>query len=77
MDAWPTLLSLGFLFFISIYMFSALGVELFSMLDLSEAPGIDRELNEKANFQDFMTAFITLLRCATGENWFSIMYECS
>ena len=34
-------------------------------------------LNVHANFQTFPTAFLTLLRCATGENWDMIMFDLS
>lgn len=34
-------------------------------------------MDRHANFQNFQSAFMTLLRCATGENWNQIMFECS
>ena len=72
----PTLSSLGFLLLLSIYMFSIIGIQLFAMIDLRKIPGVETELNQTSNFQNFFNAFMTLLRCATGENWNQIMFEC-
>ena len=33
------------------------------------------ELNVHANFQSFSAAFITLIRCSTGEDWDIIMFD--
>lgn len=33
------------------------------------------ELNEHVNFRDFVTSFLLLLRCATGESWHLIMFD--
>ena len=33
------------------------------------------ELNAHANFQDFGTSFLLLMRCATGESWHLIMFD--
>lgn len=33
------------------------------------------EMNYHVNFQTFGAAFLTLMRCATGEAWNSIMFE--
>ena len=35
------------------------------------------ELGMHANFQSFGTAFLTLIRCATGEAWNQIMFDSS
>lgn len=58
-------------------MFAIIGVQLFALQDLRETPGLDQEMGYFANFQSFDTAFMTLLRCATGENWNQIMFECA
>ena len=33
------------------------------------------ELNEHANFRDFSTSFLLLMRCSTGESWHLIMFD--
>lgn len=76
-EASSTLGSLGFLLMLSIYMFSIIGVQLFALVDLHRSPGIDAELDNHTNFQCFLNAFMTMLRCATGENWNQIMFDCA
>eukprot|EP00438_Fugacium_kawagutii_P004117 Skav212869 [mRNA] locus=scaffold151:59022:64713:- [translate_table: standard] len=46
-----------------------LGVSLFATTKLGDT------LNEHANFQNFIVAFITLFRASTGEAWNEIMHE--
>jgi len=45
------------------------GVQLFATVKFGD------NLSEHNNFQDFFTAFITLFRATTGENWNGIMYD--
>ena len=35
------------------------------------------EMNSHVNFQSFGPAFLTLIRCSTGEAWNTIMFETS
>ena len=54
---------------ILLFIYAALGLNLFSQVMLQD------QLNEKNNFQNFGNAMILLMRCATGEDWNLIMYE--
>jgi voltage-dependent calcium channel L type alpha-1D len=63
----PSLANIGFLLFLLLIFYSILGVNLFGKVK------INGELNSYANFQTFDNAFLTLLRCATGEQWNDIM----
>lgn len=74
-DAMPTLSSLAFLLLLSLYMSAIIGVQLFAMVDIREVAGFDSELNSDTNFQTFFSSFMTMLKCATGENWNAIMFE--
>jgi hypothetical protein len=65
----PALTNIGGLLVLFLYIFSILGVFLFSEVKLQNW------LDEHANFQSFGTAFLTLLRCSTGEAWNSIMVD--
>ena len=71
-ETWPTLSALCFLLIIFIFVFSVIGCSLFGKAKIGE-PQV--ELNVHANFQTFSDSFMTLLRCFTGENWDSIMYD--
>ena len=57
--------SLGLLLLLLMFMFAIIGVQYFSLINLEGA----EELGLRANFQSFGTAFLTLIRCATGEAW--------
>ena len=59
----PELANVGALLFLFLFLFSVLGVFLFSGVKLQN------ELNVHANFQNFGTALLTLFRVVTGENW--------
>ena len=56
-------------------MFAVIGMHAFAMIDLTNVPGIDREMGYHINFQNFKNSFMTLFRCSTGEDWNSIMFE--
>jgi len=81
-DATPSMASLGLLLMLLIFMFSIIGIAQFALTDLNGAS----EMNQHVNFQSFGAAFLTLIRCSTGEAWnsimldsaqsFSIMYQC-
>jgi len=64
--------SLGLLLVMSFFMFAIIGRSLFGLVKIG---GPNVELNEHANFRDFGTSFLLLLRCSTGENWHLIMLE--
>lgn len=63
--------SLGLLLMLLMFMFAIIGISQFALVDLEGAD----EMNYHVNFQTFSTAFLTLMRCATGEAWNSIMFE--
>ena len=63
--------SLGLLLMLFIFMFAIIGMSQFATVGLANA----EEMNKHVNFQTFGAAFLTLLRCATGEAWNSIMLE--
>jgi hypothetical protein len=65
----PALTNIGGLLVLFLYIFSILGVFLFAEVKLQWY------LDVHANFQSFGSAFLTLLRCATGEAWNAIMVD--
>jgi len=72
LDSAPSLCSLGVLLIILFFMFAIIGR---SMFGLTMINGPMQELNEHANFRDFTTSFLLLLRCSTGESWHMIMFD--
>jgi Ion transport protein len=65
----PALTNIGGLLLLFLYIYSVLGVFLFAEVKLQNT------LNIYANFQSFGIAFLTLLRCSTGEAWDYIMAD--
>ena len=63
----PAMANIGSLLLIIILMYAILGVNLFAEVKLNGS------LNEFANFQTLGTAFLTLIRVTTGEEWPKIM----
>ena len=63
----PAMTNIGSLLLLIILMYAILGVNLFAEVKSS---GV---LNETANFKDLGTAFITLVRVTTGEEWPKLM----
>lgn len=53
-------------------MFAIIGRALFGLTKISLP---DQELNIHANFRDFITSFLLLMRCSTGESWHLIMFD--
>ena len=72
-DSGASLGSLGLLLIILFFMFAIIGRSLFSFAPIID--DINDELNEHANFRDFWTSFLLLMRCATGEAWQLIMFD--
>lgn len=70
-DATPAMGSLGLLLMLLIFMFSIIGMAIFSLINLDGAA----EMGPHVNFQTFGNSFLTLIRCATGEAWNSIMLD--
>ena len=65
------MINVGALLILFLFLFSVLGVSLFSEVKLQET------LTRHANFENFGRAILTLLRVATGESWVGIMYDCA
>ncbi|CAD8053314.1 unnamed protein product [Paramecium primaurelia] len=65
----PALFNVSALMFLLYFIFSVLGVFLFS--NLSDGYII----NSENNFNDFHHALILLFRCTTGEDWYLLMYD--
>jgi Ion transport protein len=65
----PALTNIGGLLVLFLYIYSVLGVFVFAEVKLQSY------LDIHANFQSFGLAFLTLLRCSTGEAWDSIMMD--
>lgn len=63
----PAMANIGSLLLIIILMYSILGVSLFAEVMLNGS------LNENANFKNLGSAFITLIRVITGEEWPKLM----
>ena len=59
----PAVANVGSLLLLILYLFSILGVQLFSQVKRSGF------LNDQANFESFRTAFLTLFIFATGDSW--------
>jgi hypothetical protein len=51
------------------FIFAALGINLFASVMLQDA------LNDKNNFKEFGNAFVILMSFMTGEDWNSFMFE--
>ena len=66
----PGISNIGALVFLMFFIYSALGMNLFGLIQLKEY------LNEQANFQTFISSMLVLMRCSTGESWNAIMYDC-
>ena len=69
MNILPQVTNIMMLMGILLFIYAALGLNLFSQVMFQE------EINEKNNFRNFGNAMILLMRCATGEDWNLIMYE--
>ena len=65
----PSLANIGGLLILLIYLYAILGVFLFAPVKLQHT------LNVHANFQDFGSAFLTLIRMATGEAWNQLLFD--
>ena len=63
----PSLFYIGLILILVIFIYTVMGVELFSYIQWQNS------LTEDANFSTFAKSFITLFRCSTGEGWNEIM----
>jgi hypothetical protein len=67
----PGLVNIGMLLMLLFFIFSVMAVQLFGTV------GFNGNYNVDANFRNFGTAFFTLLRFSTGENWNGYMHDLS
>ncbi|TMW68744.1 hypothetical protein Poli38472_006212 [Pythium oligandrum] len=65
----PSLVSIGGFLFLVFFVYAALGVQLFAKVKMGDLITAD------ANFQSLSNAMVTLIRCATGEQWNDLMHE--
>eukprot|EP00041_Stephanoeca_diplocostata_P038149 m.1480953 g.1480953 ORF g.1480953 m.1480953 type:complete len:1704 (+) comp25172_c0_seq1:294-5405(+) len=54
------------------FMYAVIGMFLFAKIPLND----DTSINHNNNFRTFFSALMVLFRCATGEAWQDIMYDC-
>merc|ERR1719482_1822694 len=66
--------NLGQLMFLLYFICACLGIELFGRLACTEANPCEG-MNNKANFEHFFIAILTLFRLSTGDNWNGIMKD--
>ena len=64
------ILNVGMLLSLIFFTFSVAGMDLFANVPDGNNITVD------ANFRTFYKAFLTLIRCSTGENWNPIMGDC-
>jgi hypothetical protein len=65
----PALLNVGGLLVLLLFIYSILGVFLFAEVKIDDNPPLTSNLN----FQSFYTAFLALIRIASGENWHDLL----
>jgi hypothetical protein len=67
----PSLANVGTILVLLYYIFAIIGMNLFAGVRF----GFSGLLNDEANFNSFFTAFLTLFRCSTGENYNGLMHD--
>ena len=65
----PTLINIGCLLFLIFFIFAIMGCFLFKNIENG------KNINENNNFRNFSNSFLILFRCATGEDWYKIMFD--
>jgi len=77
----PSIYNIGAILLMIYFVYAVLGVNMFSdtMYDQdTKSFNDDNEgINSDANFREFQTAFLTLFRVSTGENWQILMMDCA
>jgi hypothetical protein len=71
LEAGPSIISLGFLLLLVMFMYAIIGMKMFGFVNNSD----QTTANYHVHFQNFITAFLLLFRSATGEAWDSIMID--
>ncbi|TMW67789.1 hypothetical protein Poli38472_007461 [Pythium oligandrum] len=67
--ALPGLSNITSILFLMLFIYATMGVQLFAKVALGN------NIDPHANFQDFYTAFLLLMRSATGEAWNNCMHD--
>lgn len=67
MNSLSSLLNVGSLMFLFIFIYAVIGTNMFAEVKLKSP------MHERLNFMSFPNAFITLIRAATGEGWNDLM----
>lgn len=67
--ALPGLSNVASILFLMVFIYATMGVQMFAKVALTN------NIDEHANFQDFLTAVLFLLRAATGESWDYCMHD--
>ena len=70
-DSMSSLISIGMLLFVLMFIYSIIGMKLFGLANITNQSTV----NYHCNFKNFFNAFLLLLRCSTGEAWDSIMFD--
>jgi len=65
----PSILNIGALLLLLLFIYASVGVELYSMIAFH-----GRGLSEQSNFRSIGNAMQSLLKFSTGENWNGVMY---
>ena len=77
--SFPSLLNVGSLLALIIYMYSILGVQLFTFLAYGTPPGESVHdfsgITEKRNFESIGSSALTLFQCLTGDGWSEVMAD--
>lgn len=66
----PAMFNVASLLFLTFFVFSILGMQIFGNVKYGEF------LNKDANFRDFGSSMLLLMRVVTGESWNFIMFDC-
>ena len=69
--SFPSLLNVGSLLALIIFIYAVLGVNLFTFLN----PHAGASINTERNFVSFGSSFLLLFQCLTGDGWSSIMAD--
>jgi hypothetical protein len=74
----PSLFNVGAIMFMLVYVYAAVGMNLFGGICYDGSLGyVCENINENANFDSMATALVTLFRMLTGESWNAIAHDCA
>ena len=80
----PSLFNVGAIMFMLVYVYAAVGMNLFGGICYSPTGGargdgdyVCENVNGDANFDTMATALLTLFRMLTGESWNAIAHDCA